>query len=97
MIIKWWNRDEFSDVDIRQAKAAANRLLGKKQESPDGIITLEKLQKYYKEAVMPNLLPYHLVVSPAQYQVLKKHNPFGWEPAPQWAKDAKDDDLRREE
>ena len=56
MIIKWWNRDEFSDVDMRLAKAAANRLLG-----------------------------------------IKKIEPWGWEPAPRWAKDAKDDDLRRED
>ena len=28
---------------------------------------------------------------------IKKIEPWGWEPAPRWAKDAKDDDLRREE
>jgi hypothetical protein len=56
MIIKWYNRDEFSDRDMAQAKSVSNRLIGK------------------------NVV-----------------EPFGWEPAPQWAKDAKDDDLRREE
>jgi hypothetical protein len=96
MIIKWYNRDEFSDQDMRRAKAVSIRLQGKKKESPDGI-TLELLQEAYSKAKFPSLLPYQMVVSPSQYQVLKKHNPFGWEPAPQWAKDAKDDDLRREE
>ena len=57
MILKWWNRDEFSDVDLRRAEGAANKLLGKKEQT----------------------------------------EPWGWSPAPQWAKDAKDDDLRREE
>ncbi len=47
---------------MRQAEAAANRLLGKREEI-----------------------------------LFKLPDAWGWEPAPQWAKDAKDDDLRREE
>ena len=61
IVLKWYNRDKFSDVDMRQAEAAANRLLGKKE-------SIE--------------FPWEPIV---------------WEKAPRWAKDAKDDDLRREE
>jgi hypothetical protein len=95
MIIKWYNRDSISDQDMRQAKAVADRLLGKKKESPDGI-TLEQLQEAYSKATFPSLLPIQMVVSPSLYQVLKNNNLFSWEPAPQWAKDAKEDDRKRE-
>jgi hypothetical protein len=54
MILKWYNRDEFSDRDMAQAKAVSNRLQGK------------------KDAV----------------------EPWGWEPAPQWPPDAKDEDFK---
>lgn len=33
MIIKWYNRDNISDVDMRQAKAVVERLTGKKKNS----------------------------------------------------------------
>lgn len=70
MIIKWYNRDGISDVDMKQARLVAERLQGKKQESPDGI-TLEEIQRLYKDTVHPKPLPNQMVVSPSQYQVLK--------------------------
>lgn len=71
MIIKWYNRDSISDVEMKQARIVAERLQGKKQKIPEGI-TLEYLQEFYTKAVQPNLLPYQLVVSASQYQILKK-------------------------
>ena len=69
MIIKWYNRDAISDVDMRQAREVANRLRGKKKESPDGI-TIEQLQEAYRKATFPSLLPNQIMVSPFHYGIM---------------------------
>jgi len=70
MIVKWYNRDSISDVEMKQARLVSDRLQGKKKESPDGI-TIEQVQEFYKKTMQPSLLPYQMVVSPSQYQVIK--------------------------
>ncbi len=75
MIIKWYNRDSISDVEMKQAKAVANRLSGKEPEFP-GAITMKQLQDLYKNIAPPNLFDYQMVVGPSQYQVLNKLNIF---------------------
>lgn len=84
MIIKWYNRDEFSDQDIIRAKAAADRLLGKR-----GIT-----QADYDDLTKTVMLKSRQLGTSSYKNFLLDR--LGWEPAPQWAKDAKEDDLRRE-
>jgi hypothetical protein len=69
MITKWYNRDNISDVEMKQARLVSERLRGKKKESPDGI-TVEQLQEAYSKASFP--IPNQMVVSLSQYQALKK-------------------------
>ena len=70
MIIRWYNRDNISDVEMKQARLVAERLQGKKKENPVAI-TVEQLQEAYSKAKFPSLLPNQMVVSPSQYQVIK--------------------------
>jgi hypothetical protein len=66
MIIKWYNRDSISDVEMKQARLVSDRLSGKKKESPDGI-TIEQLQETYSKVKFSSLLPNEMVVRLINY------------------------------
>jgi hypothetical protein len=88
----WYNRDSISDQDMRQAKAVAERLLGKKEFDTPLLpffsgATMQVPIMYGYSANHPNKAPLQTPVPPFDW---------GWEPAPQWAKDAKEDDRKRE-
>ena len=71
MRLIWYNRDALSDEDMRQAKAVANRLLGK-NTSPNPIpgfftgtqmqtpIQYQNSQNFYSGVVRPSLIPWEL-------------------------------------
>lgn len=82
MRLIWYNRDKFSDQDIRQSKAVANRLLGKR-----GIT-----QTDYEELTEMVMLKSRQI-GMSSYNTFSLEN-LGWKPSPQWAKDAKEDDRK---
>jgi len=94
MIIKWYNRDSISDQDMKQAEAVAKRLLGKKA-SPDPIP-----DRFFTGSQMITPIQYGSRTATGANRMAESKKPsalpFGWEPAPQWARDAKEDDTRRE-